>query len=322
MTEVTDRFEEARPRCFWLYPEYRTSGVEWLGEIPASWDVQPLKHLATFSTGWTPPTGRKDLDGGEHLWGERQRSWSEGELPREVQQNIDVESFRIQQTSRGRIALKRKVRPLEPAGSKSRGGPGAVVRPAWHTYDAGTCDCPTMVGRLRPSTRGTRIPSPTRKAPTLKRFDKRPSPICTAALAIVTRVLASSVLLALGDVDAIRQAGNQCDAEAQFDLGLMYEVGRDLPQDDAEAVRSYLLAAGQGHAYAQHNLAVSYAMGEGVPPDPVLAHMWFIISGSTGNDTAVEPRRLLGSLMTQDEIRRTYELALAYIASNYQNCQP
>ena len=47
------------------------------------------------------------------------------ELPREVQQNIDMESFRFQQTSRGRIGLERQGQPLEPAGSKSRGGPGA-----------------------------------------------------------------------------------------------------------------------------------------------------------------------------------------------------
>ena len=44
------------------------------------------------------------------------------ELPREVQQNIDMESFRIQRTSRGRITLERRARPLDPAGSKPRGG--------------------------------------------------------------------------------------------------------------------------------------------------------------------------------------------------------
>ena len=47
---------------------------------------------------------------------------SRGELPVEVRQNIDMESFRIQQTSRGRIALERQARPLDPAGSKRGGG--------------------------------------------------------------------------------------------------------------------------------------------------------------------------------------------------------
>ena len=49
---------------------------------------------------------------------------SREELPREVQQNIDMESFRIQRTSRGQIALERQVWPLDPAGSKSPGDAG------------------------------------------------------------------------------------------------------------------------------------------------------------------------------------------------------
>ena len=44
------------------------------------------------------------------------------ELPREVQQNIDMESFRIQRTSRGAIKLERQSGALDPAGSKPRGG--------------------------------------------------------------------------------------------------------------------------------------------------------------------------------------------------------
>ena len=47
------------------------------------------------------------------------------ELPREVQQNIDMESFRIQRTSRGRIKLERHGEPLEPAGTKPRAGGAA-----------------------------------------------------------------------------------------------------------------------------------------------------------------------------------------------------
>ncbi|SQA39353.1 Uncharacterised protein [Yersinia enterocolitica] len=29
------------------YPEYKDSGVEWLGEIPKHWDSKPLKFLCT-----------------------------------------------------------------------------------------------------------------------------------------------------------------------------------------------------------------------------------------------------------------------------------
>jgi type I restriction enzyme R subunit len=44
------------------------------------------------------------------------------ELPREVQQNIDMESYRIQQTSSGRIALDRKSGVLDPQSSRGRYG--------------------------------------------------------------------------------------------------------------------------------------------------------------------------------------------------------
>ena len=31
------------------YPVYKPSGVEWLGEIPAHWEVKRLKYLATVN---------------------------------------------------------------------------------------------------------------------------------------------------------------------------------------------------------------------------------------------------------------------------------
>ena len=46
------------------------------------------------------------------------------ELPREVQQNIDMESYRIQQTGSGKIALERKPGVLDPVGTK--GGHGVA----------------------------------------------------------------------------------------------------------------------------------------------------------------------------------------------------
>jgi type I restriction enzyme R subunit len=42
------------------------------------------------------------------------------ELPREVQQNIDMESYRIQQTGSGKIALERRPGVLDPVSTKSR----------------------------------------------------------------------------------------------------------------------------------------------------------------------------------------------------------
>ena len=43
------------------------------------------------------------------------------ELPREIQQNIDMESYRIQETSNGKVALERSGDKLEPIGTKDHG---------------------------------------------------------------------------------------------------------------------------------------------------------------------------------------------------------
>ena len=47
MTEVPNRIEKARFRRFSRYPEYKNSGVEWMGDIPAHWEVKRLKTMAS-----------------------------------------------------------------------------------------------------------------------------------------------------------------------------------------------------------------------------------------------------------------------------------
>lgn len=37
------------PLRFKPYPKYKDSGVEWLGEVPAHWEVKRLKHLAALN---------------------------------------------------------------------------------------------------------------------------------------------------------------------------------------------------------------------------------------------------------------------------------
>ena len=44
---MTNQAGDAAQRRFRPYPEYRDSGIEWLGEIPAHWDVKRLKTMAS-----------------------------------------------------------------------------------------------------------------------------------------------------------------------------------------------------------------------------------------------------------------------------------
>ncbi|MGV0127812.1 restriction endonuclease subunit S [Burkholderia gladioli] len=50
------------------YPQYKDSGAELLGEVPAHWTITKTKHVCVFTTGWTPPTGDSSAYEGENLW--------------------------------------------------------------------------------------------------------------------------------------------------------------------------------------------------------------------------------------------------------------
>jgi len=75
-----------------------------------------------------------------------------------------------------------------------------------------------------------------------------------------------SVSKARDDAEAekwYRKAAEQGRAEAQNNLGLMYVLGRGVPQDDAKAVKWFCSAAEQGYTPAQNNLAEMRRQGRG-----------------------------------------------------------
>ncbi len=82
-----------------------------------------------------------------------------------------------------------------------------------------------------------------------------------------------------------------------------------MPQDDAEAVRWYRLAAEQGDAGAQNNLGVMYLEGRGVPQDYVQAHMWIKLAAAQGKESFRKSRDLLAELMTPAQIDEAQRLA-------------
>ena len=113
-------------------------------------------------------------------------------------------------------------------------------------------------------------------------------------LAVLALCLWTSVAWADAFEDAFaaynRLAAEQGDATAQFNLALMYEIGKGVPQDYAQALKWYRKAAEQGNAKAQNNLALMYAKGQGVPQDYVQAHKWFNLAAAGATDKEVRDR--------------------------------
>ena len=84
----------------------------------------------------------------------------------------------------------------------------------------------------------------------------------------------------------IRRAANQGDAEAQCNLGVMYDEGQGVPEDAGEAVRWFRQAAEQGLAEAQWNLGLMYAQGRGAPEDAGEAVRWYRQAAEQGHAEA------------------------------------
>ncbi len=54
---------------FKRYDKYKDSGIEWIGEIPEEWKVEPLKRIVKLiQTGRTPTTKNEDYFNGEIQW--------------------------------------------------------------------------------------------------------------------------------------------------------------------------------------------------------------------------------------------------------------
>ncbi len=88
----------------------------------------------------------------------------------------------------------------------------------------------------------------------------------------------------------------QGNAEAQANIGLMYELGRGVNKDFVEAFKWYQSAAGQGTAWAQTNLGFAYANGRGTKKDDNEAAKWLRSAALQGNTRAQE---VLGAMYNQ-----------------------
>lgn len=72
------------------------------------------------------------------------------------------------------------------------------------------------------------------------------------------------------------------DAEAQLNIGYMYDAGHGVPMDPSRAVSWYRKSAEHGYAAAQFNLGMMYAAGRGVTQDSAQAQYWLAQAAGQG----------------------------------------
>ena len=76
------------------------------------------------------------------------------------------------------------------------------------------------------------------------------------------------------------------NADAHFNLGRMYELGRGIEKNEQLALDWYQKAAAQGLADAQNNLGLMYLDGRGVAKDGQQAYFWVLLAAYRGDPSA------------------------------------
>ena len=76
---------------------------------------------------------------------------------------------------------------------------------------------------------------------------------------------------------------------------MMYEKGRGVEQDYAEALRLFRLAAEQGEAGAQRQLGDMYEFGWSIEKNIPMARHWYELAAEQGDPLAQNALRLMGS---------------------------
>ena len=125
-------------------------------------------------------------------------------------------------------------------------------------------------------------------------------------------------------LEACRVQAAAGDAFAQLTLGVAYNTGEGVPEDNAEAVRWFRMAAEQGYADAQFNLGLIYDFGQGVVQDDARAYLWFNLAAAAsqgdGRAKAVENRDSVADRLSPADREAAQRLATQCHASDFKDC--
>lgn len=116
-----------------------------------------------------------------------------------------------------------------------------------------------------------------------------------------------------GGLPGLRKLAEQGDPTAQFSVGAAYATGDDVPQDYAEAVRWFSMAAEQGHVVSQATLGAYYWAGRGVPQDQIKAYFWSVLAQAGGDEASKYRVSVLASRMTRAQVAAAQQQANDWI---------
>jgi GAF domain/Sel1 repeat/PilZ domain len=116
----------------------------------------------------------------------------------------------------------------------------------------------------------------------------------------------------------LRTLAEQGDADAQWQLGIVYHEGESVPKDDAMAVQWFERAAEQGYVRAQSTLGAYYWAGRGVPQDFSKAYFWSQLALAQGDKDSKSRLEGLSALMTPSQVARARQQAEVWLHAHNQ----
>lgn len=124
------------------------------------------------------------------------------------------------------------------------------------------------------------------------------------------------------DVEAAiwyRRAAENGHVRAQQNLGVMYEEGAGVLQDYAEAAKWYSKSAEGGNVIAKLNLGVMFEQGlPGLPKNLVQTHMWYNLAAAQGSADAAKFRDAVAENMTPAQVAEAQRLAQEWLQKHPQ----
>jgi TPR repeat protein/serine/threonine protein kinase len=180
------------------------------------------------------------------------------------------------------------IQPAEAAAPKRGGGLGVVVLlvlVAAAVGGGGGYWYFTHMVTARPA----QMPSPT--APVAaEHVTKAEQTVSAPSAPSVSALVAANQAYEQKDyVSAMRQylaAAQAGDAQAQYQVGYMYQLGQGIAADPVTALQWYHKSADQNFANAQSQIGYLYQYGVGVPQDYVAALHWYGLAAAQGFKTA------------------------------------
>jgi len=123
-------------------------------------------------------------------------------------------------------------------------------------------------------------------------------------------------LVALKDITNCAERG---DRIAQYMIGQIYFLGKEVPRNYEKSFRWTFKSAQQGDKDAQAQLGFDYYNGWGVKKDHVLAYMWWSLS-KVNNDNQIMNDYLasLESELTKDQLTKAQNMASNWL-TKYQS---